>query len=347
MSSVVGPTLGGVFSEYGSWRWIFFVNIPICLVAGWMIGHRFREDVRRERPSVDYLGAALLTTGLTLLVLAVLEGGQAWAWASLPGMAIITVGIVLLCLFAVVETRVADPVLPLWVFRRRLLLTSSLVSFAVGGILLGLSSYIPTLAQDVLGTGPLVAGFALATLTMGWPIAGSQAGKIYLRIGVRSCALIGSVLVVAGAALLLLLDAASSVAQVGATCFVIGLGMGLVAAPTLIAAQSTVQWHERGVVTGANLFSRSLGSALGVAVFGAVANSALGSASSVVQAAHAEPGRLSSAVHEVFVAVLVLAVLMAAVVALMPRNRPERADSRTDVGPRGVGPPGAFRRSVP
>jgi MFS family permease len=137
---------------------------------------------------------------------------------------------------------------------------------------------------------------------------------------VRACALIGGMLVIGGTALLLLLDQGSSVAQVGATCFLVGLGMGLVAAPTLIAAQSSVLWHERGVVTGTNLFSRSLGSALGVAVFGAVANGALGSASSAIQAAHADPARLSVAVHHVFIAVAVLAVLMMLVVALMPRH---------------------------
>ncbi|HEX3335484.1 MAG TPA: MFS transporter, partial [Jatrophihabitans sp.] len=295
-------------------------NIPICLLAAWMINRRFQEDVARSRPRIDYLGAGLLTTGLTLLILGVLEGGQAWAWISPPGVLILVVGAVLVAAFVFVESRASEPIMPLWVFRRRLLITSSLVSFGVGGILLGLSSYIPTFVQDVLGTGPLVAGFALATLTMGWPLSASQAGRVYLRIGVRGCALIGGALVIVGSGLLLLLNGSSPVVQVGGTCFVIGLGMGLVAAPTLIAAQSSVGWNERGVVTGTNLFSRSLGSALGVAIFGAVANGALGSASSAVQAAHTDAARLSGAIHHVFIAVAVLAVLMVAVVTLMPRR---------------------------
>jgi MFS family permease len=249
----------------------------------------------------------------------VLEGGQAWAWDSTQSVVILTVGLASLVAFVFVERAAPEPVLPLWVFQRRLLVTSSLVSAAVGAIVLGLSSYIPTFVQDALGTGPLVAGFALATLTIGWPVSASQAGRLYLRIGFRVTALIGSIFVVAGSALLLLLGRSSSVYQVGITCFVIGLGMGLTATPTLIAAQSTVEWHERGVVTGNNLFMRSLGSALGVAVFGAIANATLGNATAL-QAGHVAAAPLTTAVHHVFVAVVVLAVVMAVLVALMPRN---------------------------
>ncbi len=311
VSAVVGPTLGGAFSEYLSWRWIFFVNIPLCVVAAWALTRNFHEQVSRTPHRIDYAGSALLGLGCTLLILGLLEGGQAWAWISPAGIGVIVVGVALMTLFLTVQRRAAEPVLPAWVMRRRVLISANLAAVGVGAVVIGLTSYIPTYAQRVLGTTPLVAGFALAALTVGWPITGSQSSKVYLRAGFRTTAMIGSTVTVLGTGLTLLLGARSSVMFVGASCFVVGAGLGFVAAPVLIAAQNTVGWDERGVVTAANMFSRSIGSALGVAFFGAIANASLGSASPSVAA-------LAQATHRVFIGAVIVAVLMGLATALMP-----------------------------
>ena len=323
ISAVVGPTLGGLFSQYLTWRWIFLVNIPLCALAAWMLIRRFHESVRRVRHRIDYLGSISLTGGCTLLILGLLESGQAWAWNSTTSVAVLTAGVLLLSLFVLVQRRAAEPVLPLWVFTRRVLLASAVIAFLVGAVLLGLTTYVPTFVQAVLGAGPLVAGFALATLTIGWPISAALSGRFYLRLGFRTTALIGSVLVIVGIAATTVLGSGSGVAEVAACCFVVGLGMGLVASPTLIAAQSSVGWTDRGVVTANNLFFRSIGSAVGVAVFGAIANATLGG--SVTGAV--DPVALAEATHDVFLAALVLAAVMVAAAWLLPGGRPSGAEA--------------------
>jgi multidrug resistance protein len=170
ISSVVGPAFGGAFSQLLSWRFIFWVNIPLCLLAAWML-RRFSEDVQRGRVRVDYAGAVLLTVATTLVVLGLLEGGQSWAWTAWQTPAAFGTAVVLLVAFVAVERSAEQPVLPLWVFGSGPLRVTSAVSFLVGGLLLGLSSYVPTLGQEVIGASAIVSGFALAALTLGWPVA--------------------------------------------------------------------------------------------------------------------------------------------------------------------------------
>ena len=311
IASVVGPTLGGVFAEYLHWRWVFFVNVPLCLGAALMLVRRFDERVQRRDHRLDYSGAALLMAGCTLLILGLLEGGQGWAWRSWTSVAVLGGGAALLVVFALVERRAAEPVLPGWVFRRRVLSSTTAVNFALGAALFGLTSYVPIFAQGVLGEGPLVAGFALATMTIGWPLTSAVSARLYLRIGFRATGLIGGIIAVVGCVLVALVGPGAPVVALAGASFVVGAGLGLVAAPMLIAAQTTVGWAERGVVTGTSLFSRSIGSAVGVAVFGAIANASLGDGERT-------PSTLDAATGNVFVAVVVVAVLMVAAITTVP-----------------------------
>lgn len=326
ISAVVGPTLGGVFVEVLDWRWIFFVNIPLALFAGWTLLRRFHEDVERVRHRIDVTGAILLTAGSSLLILGLLEGGVLWPWRSFASLAVLGGAVLLLIAFAAVERRAREPIIPGWIFRSRLFNTTNLISLAVGAMVVGLTSYVPLYVQGVLGHNALVGGFAVAALTIGWPIAASTAGRVYLRIGFRSTALIGAAVALLGAGLLALLAIDSSVWLVAVTCFVVGLGMGWIASPTLIAAQAAAEWQVRGVVTGTNMFARSMGSAVGIAVFGAIANAAL-IGSSAVGGQHGgggldgvAAGPLYAALHHVFIGSAAVAVVMLIGIALMPRR---------------------------
>ncbi len=277
VSAIVGPTLGGFFAEYWTWRGIFWLNLPIGVGAAWLIHRHLHERVERRTHRIDYAGAATLTAACSLLILALLEGGVSWAWGSTTSFALFAASALLLVAFVWIERTVAEPILPLWVFRHRILVAGNVSGLAIGAILIGQTTYVPTYAQRVVGVGAVVAGLAMATMTIGWPIAATLAPRVYLRIGYRPTGLVGSASIALGGCLLfaLFVGVDSGIWRVSVAGFVLGIGLGLISVSTVVAVQSTVGWARRGVVTGTNMFIRTLGSAVGVAVFGSIANGRL------------------------------------------------------------------------
>jgi MFS family permease len=276
----------------------------------WMLQRHLHERVVRRRHRIDVAGAVVLTIALSALILALLEGGVNWSWSSAQSIVLFAVAVTLLFAFVPIERHAAEPILPLWVFRPRILVSTNLTGFVIGAILIGLTSYVPTFAQRVVGVGAVVAGLAMGAMTVSWPIAATLSPRVYLRLGYRTTALIGGAFATAGCLLFaMFVHEDSEIWRVAVASFVTGIGLGFSSVSTVVSAQSVVGWNRRGVVTGTNMFIRSLGSAVGVAAFGSIVNSHVHSGSS-----------LYDAIHTVFWALVVVAALGVLAELLMPRR---------------------------
>lgn len=270
-SSVVGPMLGGYLTDRWHWRWVFYVNLPPGLLSMALLVAFFREE-RRERKerTLDVGGVVLLSVGVVALLLAMLQGGHAWAWRSTPSAAAFTVGAAALVGFVWNELRVSDAMFPPALFRRPVIAVTSLASFVTGGVLFGVSSYVPPFVQAVGGGSAFDAGAALAPLSLGWVVSSITAGRAMLRFGFRPVALAGAVGMVLGAALLVGVAIDAPRALVVSSMVLIGAGMGASATALLICVQNVVGWAERGVATASVQFFRSIGGSIFVAAMGAV-----------------------------------------------------------------------------
>jgi EmrB/QacA subfamily drug resistance transporter len=262
-----GPLLGGFLVHALSWRWVFFVNVPFALFSFGLLAVAFREDVARKKVRFDALGSLLLAAAVTSLL--------AGASHTRPAVTL-PIGVLLLAAFVYVETRAADPVLPPSLFRRRVIVVSSLSSATIGALMGGTITYLPLYAQAVLGETPTRAGLLLAPLLVAWPVASTLAGRALPKHGYRPFVRGGLGLVmVACVGLFFALRARSGIVVCGACMGLLGAGSGLSSVATIIAVQESAEWNERGVATASNMFFRSVGGALTVGAMGAVVASAV------------------------------------------------------------------------
>ena len=270
---MVGPAAGGFITDLISWRWVFYVNVPFGIVAAILLAATLTESFERRERSPDYLGTALLAGGLVAVLFALLGGDGG---LSATTLALFFGGLIVLLLFVVVERRAADPVVPLDLFSERIIAVSALGNVAMGGVLLGVSVYVPLFVQGALGGTALTAGAAVASLSIGWPVGSFVGGRLLLLTGYRATLLLGSALIALGSALCVPMDGGTSLAYIVVAVVVIGLGLGFSSTSYLVSVQNAVLWRRRGVATSSVVFFRTVGGSLGVAIMGAFLNASLG-----------------------------------------------------------------------
>lgn len=272
ISAILGPVIGGGLAEYFNWRWIFLINIPFGIIAGALLIIYLKEKIKKQKVSIDYLGAITIFALLSVLITFLLNGGQTWAWTSLESIGLFLGVIILTLLAIIVERRAKAPIMPGWVLTHRTFLGSNLAVVGLGIVMMGPQTYLPTFMQASLGYDVILSGLILASMSLGWPTASALSGKLYLRIGFRNTELIGTFLIVASCIAFLTIPWPQPIYLLVINLIFLGAGFGLLSTPTMVGIQSVVEWERRGVVTGANQFSRYLGQSLGAALFGAIFN---------------------------------------------------------------------------
>jgi EmrB/QacA subfamily drug resistance transporter len=272
VSSIIGPLLGGFLVDKLSWHWVFFVNIPPGLIAAALVAFAWKDQIHSHaRPVVDYAGAALLSASVVALLLGLVDFGTSASWF------LIAASIVLLILLLWVESRAADPILPIPLFRERLFATSVSHGVLAGWAMFGSLSFIPLFVQSVLGTSATEAGITIAPMLLGWVLASILGTRMLLKIGYRRLAITGTALLTIGAFLMSRADADISRSTLMVFVSLMGMGMGFSIPPFLIAVQTTVERRQLGTATSTMQFSRSIGGTLGVSVMGAALSARLAS----------------------------------------------------------------------
>lgn len=346
-AAVLGPLVGAVLVEHAGWPWIFWINVPFGLLAAFLYARFLHEHAAQKAASIDVLGAGLFTVSVGGLMIALTESGAGSPPATAIAAATFLVGG---ALFAWQERRSRAPLIPLGVWTRRPIAAANAAALLSGMALIGLSTFLPMYVQGVLRRSPVVAGLALTVLVVGWPVGATLATRCYGRFGLRTILVAGSLLLPLGASALLTLGPGTSPLVAGAGSLVMGLGMGLLSATSIVMIQEITDWSHRGTATASNVFSRNLGSALGAAVFGAVLNAGLArggpsmpvtseALQGVLAAADAAGDTaalralLAGALHQTFVAMFLASLATVAAALFVPHVPLGRAGPREPVEP--------------
>ncbi|WP_343551985.1 MDR family MFS transporter [Pantoea sp.] len=337
IAAIIGPLSGAWLVQHFNWSVIFWVNVPLGVIAMLLLARFLPAREHHQQNSLNLTGSCWLMISVAALLIALLQAEVLGLWL---------VPFLLLAVFAAWrlkhhEQRATAPLFPLEIWRSRLIVAGNIGNLIIGASMMGISAFLPTWIQGITGGTPLQAGSALAMMSIGWPLASTLSGRLMLITSYRFTAQLGALLLITGSALLLLLRSDSSIMQAGFTAFVIGTGMGMTSTTFLVSVQNHAHYDIRGICTASIMFSRMLGSALGTALLGAVLNLNLSlrlpQADDPMQqimshqSRQALPeatlqhwtGQIATSLHWVFVVSLLIAMFTLWVAWLMPRQRPE------------------------
>jgi EmrB/QacA subfamily drug resistance transporter len=330
MSAIIGPSIGGIITQALSWRWTFYVNLPIGLLAIVLLLNLHDREEHRGG-SIDWLGAVVFAAAATTLLLGV---NGIYPFVTVPAAVLLTI------LFFTIERRTPEPLVDFTLLNIPVIGLGLALTIVMGVIQFGATTFIPPFAQGVLGRTPVEAGLAIGAMSLAWPVGSASTGWFLIRIGLRRAVVAGSLAALAGALILTTLTSDASLAWLTLGAALLGLGMGVTNTPILVGAQTAVGYNRRGVVTSLLNFTRSLGGAVGVAALGAALNAAIGQRAGELTplldprghgtlSAAANDARLvfADGLHTVFLAILVLAGIGVVISLRLPAHDFEaRAD---------------------
>jgi EmrB/QacA subfamily drug resistance transporter len=273
LAMIGGPLVGGTITDHWGWRWSFYINLPLGAVALAMVTAvlHLPKTERDRRPRIDYLGAALLTVGITAIVLVTTWGGTEYAWGSAVIVGLSALGLATLAGFLFVETRAAEPIMPLHIFRSRNFTLMSVIGFLTGFVMFGATLFLPLYQQSVQGASATNSGLLLLPMLLSMMVVSLIAGRVTTNTGkYKIFPIVGGALMVAGLFLLAQMDTGTSRFTSGVYMAVLGAGMGFLMQITMLVAQNSVEMKDMGVASSSTTLFRTLGSSFGVAIMGAL-----------------------------------------------------------------------------